>query len=114
MTDLPLADQIHVSSQKTVQHRTRIAQFGDGYSQRVADGLNSRVENWQFVWAGLTESDYQTLTDALDAGGAVTPYTYTPPGSSSAKTYAMTADGYTVQHHGADLYSVSANFKQVF
>ena len=114
MTALPLSTRIHVSGQKTVKHRTRIAQFGDGYSQRVPDGINSRVESWSVSWPGLNETDYQTVISTLDAAGAATALTWTPPGDSTVKKYVLTPDGYSVMHHGRGLYSISATLQQVF
>ena len=35
-----------------VQHRTLRAQFGDGYAQVAADGINARSESWPLSFTG--------------------------------------------------------------
>lgn len=36
----------------TVTHRIKSAQFGDGYTQRVGDGINTRKEVWPLTFLG--------------------------------------------------------------
>lgn len=109
----PFPELVHASSTKTVRHRTLIQQFGDGYSQRIPDGFNSRVESWSIEWIALPLSKYQTLTDALDAAGSVTPLLWTPPGETVQRKFVMTLDGYTVKKDGP-WWHVSCNMQQVF
>jgi len=114
MTALPLADAIHLNAGQGVKHRTRVTQFGDGYSQRVADGINSRVERWNITWPALTAADLQTVTATLDSVGAHGVLTWTPPTAATEKKYTLTPDGYSVEPQGAGLYSVRATLNQVF
>lgn len=113
MTALPLPDLIHPSSSKTVKHRTLKAQFGDGYSQRTPDGVNSQIENWAISWSAVNESEYSTIASALNSAGGAQVLTWTPPDSATAKKFLM-EDGFNVTFHGADLFTVSCNLTQVF
>jgi phage-related protein len=38
------------SATKTIAPRVRSAVFGDGYAQRMADGINSAPRQWQLVF----------------------------------------------------------------
>lgn len=113
MTLLPFGDRVHISAQKNVKHRTLVAQFGDGYSQRMPDGINHRVESWPVMWPALDANDYATLTAALDSVGGHGVLSWTPPGESTPKKFVV-QDGYRVDHVGGGLRAVSLVLQQVF
>lgn len=41
-----------VGSSSTNEHRARVAEFGNGYSQRSPDGINSKKETWNLTYRG--------------------------------------------------------------
>ena len=67
-----------VNSQKTVQPRVLKAEFGDGYRQRAADGLNSRPAAWDLKWDALTTADADAIEGFLAARGGVEAFWWTP------------------------------------
>ncbi len=62
--------------------RVRSAQFGDGYQQRVADGINSNRRVWNLTFS-KTQSDIDTILNFLEGEAGVTAFTWTPPRGSS-------------------------------
>lgn len=114
MTALPLPDLIAYDSAKTVKHRTLKAQFGDGYSQRAPDGINSQYEVWAISWPAVTASERDTITAALNTAGSASVLTWTPPDSATEKKYLMGDDGYSVNAHGGGLYTINCTLTQVF
>lgn len=48
---------------KRVTMRSIDVQFGDGYSQRAADGLNGVARTFQLTWSKLTAAQAQTIED---------------------------------------------------
>jgi phage-related protein len=74
------------SSAKTTELRVREAKFGDGYSQRIAAGLNVEGEEWtlQFV---LLVSQADTVEAFMRARGGVEAFLWTPPREATAKRW---------------------------
>ena len=100
-----------VNPQGTVKLRTRKAQFGDGYRQKVGDGVNAKVQSWPFSFIG-TDAEMAALMAFLDAHNAQT-FVFTPPGYGATPLY-WTCDGYTHVPHGGGVTTVSAVFEQDF
>lgn len=109
---MPLTQYISENSTKSIMHRTLTNQYGDGYSQRAADGLNSNVDQWDVYWIPVTSADRTTIVTALDAVGGWDYLTWTPPGDVSAIKVVL-KDKYTMRFV-ADRYQISATFIQVF
>lgn len=93
----------------TITLRERKAQFGDGYSQAVEDGLNAKVQAWPLVFDG-DSADVAPVNAFLDAHVGVSFY-WTPP--LGTQGYYQCAS-YTLVPHGSDLYTLTAQFQQVF
>lgn len=89
--------------------RVRVAQFGDGYEQRVADGINTDMQQWQLMFVKATATI--AAIDAQLAGyGGVTRFTWTPSGRSEIKVVCREwSRSYTDK--GVD--TLSAKFDQV-
>lgn len=56
--------------------RTRVAQFGDGYAQRTADGINTNPKIWTLRWT-VPPATADLIEDFFDAANAVTPFDWT-------------------------------------
>lgn len=65
-------------TQRVVKRRTNKAQFGDGYSQRSTDGLNTSLRTLTVNWSTLVSTDADVIEAFFDAHG-VTPFLWTPP-----------------------------------
>lgn len=89
------------------------AQFGDGYGQRAADGLNHWIDEWDVSWIPLNSTDKDTVVSALDASGGWDYLTWTPPGESTSKKFILDG-GYSIRPIGPAHWIISAKFKQVF
>lgn len=72
---------------KTVTARVRRAQFGDGYSLRVVDGLNAVTRTVTLTWPVLVSSDAQNLEDFFSGKAGATAFLYTLPGESVQRTW---------------------------
>lgn len=86
------------------------AQFGDGYSQTVAFGINNRAQTWPLQFTG--EGSYiAQIRDFLDAHYGAQSFTWVPPLGVEGR---FRAEDYTLQAHGMDVYTLSVTFQQVF
>lgn len=64
-------------------HRPRVktAQFGDGYGQRAADGINNDLVTWNLTF-NRVRSDIEAIAAFFKSKGGVIPFTWTPYGRS--------------------------------
>ena len=99
------------NSNKNKDFRILSAEFGDGYAQRAADGLNYISENWQLSWSLLTEAQADEITDFFDARAGIDAFTWTTPDGDS-KNFLVSE--YTRVPIANDIYSVSATLDEDF
>lgn len=90
--------------------KTRKAQFGDGYAQRVADGLNNRSSTYQLQFVGAAEK-LGAILAFLDAHAGATAFYWTPLLRSQAL---FTCEKYTEPTKDGDVYTMTAQFDQTF
>lgn len=97
--------------QKDIQYKIREAEFGDGYSQRAADGINNKRVTFQLQWKALNKTHADAIEAFLDARRGVQAFYYTVPDDVQRKYICKNFN--RPQAHGkAD--SISATFVQVF
>ncbi|MDR5825787.1 phage tail protein [Caballeronia sp. LZ043] len=99
------------STSGTTTLKTRKAQFGDGYAQRVADGLNNASSSFslQFVNDAATISAILAFLRAHAGATAFlwTPLLWTAPGLFTCESFSEpTRDG--------AVYTITATFDQTF
>lgn len=108
--------QIQASPTGTVAFSTIDAQFGDGYSQSAADGINNKGQSWSLRIRGLDEpgciitADMLAAEAFLDARGGWQSFEWTTPrgytGLFMCKNYGIQKD--------AKIFTFNANFVEVF
>lgn len=94
-----------------IDYRIREAQFGDGYSQAIADGINNKVQTWPLSFEGGIEI-IQPIIDFFDRHQGYKSFYWTPPGSSTPLLFR--ASKVSLTSKGAGVFSLSAEFKQVY
>ncbi len=88
------------------------AQFGDGFSQDAADGLNYIRKTIEVRWDVLTQSQAKTITDFFEAKGGITPFLYRHPFTPAALKF--TCKDWSLNDNANGLCSLNATFKQTF
>lgn len=78
--------QVQTKPRGDVRYRRRVAQYGDGYAQKVGDGLHTKVQDWTVTFSGSFD-EAQDVIDFLDQHAGYIPFMWTPPGSSSPKYF---------------------------
>lgn len=90
--------------------RVLSAQFGDGYKQEAADGINSKSQSWPLSFTG-SSARIIPIRNFLDGCEGYKAFYWTPPlgaqGLYKAKTY-------NLQHLGGDVWALTATFEQSF
>lgn len=100
-------------SQKTKEFRVLTADFGDGYSQSVPDGLNTHIESWDLTFEHYPASDINTITTFLDARLGSQSFYWTPPDELTPKLWKQ--DGsYSVAFNGPSTRTLNVTLKRVY
>jgi phage-related protein len=81
-------------------------EFGDGYGQRVGDGINTVRETWDLNWGSLTPDEATNADFFLRARGGYDAFLWTPPRATVAKKW--TCESWTLTPLDAPLAAASA------
>lgn len=90
--------------------RIRSVQFGDGYEQRAADGINADLRKYTLSFTGRSATDSTAILAFLETQGGVTSFDYTHPGDSSRK---FVCKEWSASDDGYNLKGIRATFQQV-
>jgi phage-related protein len=94
-------------------YRVQTAKFGDGYEQRVADGINFQVVNVTLTCALLDSTEKGDLIDFFNARGGYESFYYTLPSEASPRLW-VCQDPIQVTSAEANLWNVSFKIREVF
>lgn len=97
---------------KTAQARVLKTEFGDGYGQRVSDGLNPVRDTWSATWENLSIAEATLLDDFLRLLGGAIPFLWIPPGATVAKKFTCETWDRIKVDPAAD--TISCTFVEVF
>lgn len=99
------------------QPRVRIAKFGDGYEQRIADGINPIEETFNVTFNNRTEAEIDDITGYLASLGGVSSFNFTFPdnnGAGGETTIKVVCDNYAQTYTYDGHPSASATFRRVY
>jgi phage-related protein len=102
---------VYYSARKSTSTRVLKMDYGDGYSQRAADGINTIRDTWEVEFRG-TYSNMDSLQSILEGKAGHTYFTWTAPRGSTAEKWICTEWSRT--NLGRDKDAISATFIQVF
>ncbi|KVN36796.1 phage tail protein [Burkholderia pyrrocinia] len=90
--------------------RVRKAGFGDGYTQRTADGLNNRLSTYNLRFVGRAEK-IAAIFAFLDARAGAMSFYWTPPLRPQGR---FVCEKYTEPTKDGNVYTITAQFEQTF
>lgn len=95
------------------QFRVKTVSFGDGYEQRMPDGLNTTKRTWSLKWSLLSRDQKNVLIDFLyEMKGAYSFLWNVPDSDEAYRVVCKKMPSWTVDDYG--IYSVSAEFEEDF
>jgi phage-related protein len=103
---------VPATAQLTKRPKILAASFGDGYTQRTPNGLNSNPASWQLTFNFRTLAASQAFLAFLDALGGTAAFTWTARGEAVAKRW--TCKEYGVSEAPGAIWRGSATFEQDF
>lgn len=111
MATFPFENRISQASTAELDQKIVVAEYGDGYQQRAAIGINSIFQKWSVQVNYLTLTDRNTMVSFYNAHGRVISFDWTPPNGTAGKF--VFADPLTETSTG-NLYNFSMTLLQVF
>lgn len=92
--------------------KTLTVPFGDGYTERVAVGINNDAAQVTLSWVNITTAERDYIVDFLAARGGHEAFVYQPPGFSASKKWIC--PNWDDELTDPNNWSVSAPLQQVF
>jgi len=91
------------------------AQFGDGYEQRIVDGINNITRTWQMTFANRTKEDIDKLYKFFNTLAGVDTCKLTVPHAvDGEETVTVVIEGYARSLNTHNYYSMSCQAREVF
>ncbi|MDG5496976.1 MULTISPECIES: phage tail protein [Azospirillaceae] len=106
----PQPPNVGFSVENTI--RLSVAQFGDGYSQRIADGINNLQQSTSLSWSALTAVEADAIEGFFKARSDGSAFTYTLPGTTGAVRWMIAQWTRTLETPG--LWNINASLTKVF
>jgi phage-related protein len=86
--------------------------FGDGYTQRAGDGLNSVVRTISLSWTDLSDTDADTIDDFFEALTPGEAFDYTLPLATTSQKF--TVNEWSRTFGSGVHYNINAEFEKVY
>ena len=80
---------------KQTQPRVRIQRFGDGYEQRIVDGINNITENYTLTFTNRSKTESDDIIAFFDTQAGVAAFNFTIPDTNSTSTTTSVTSGST-------------------
>ena len=94
-------------------HRVLTASFGDGYEQRVKDGINTKVDTFSLTFNNRSATDINRIAAFFDAK-AGNNFTFTVTDHSGDTNMKVVCDGYNIVYLAENFHSLNCNFRRVY
>jgi phage-related protein len=96
--------------------KVRVTDFGDGYQQRIAAGINNLEQNYSVGFANRTKEEIDDIVAFFVSKGGVTNFTFTIPDSNNSGETAIKVicESWSQAYLSGDYYACSASFKRVY
>lgn len=96
----------------TRQPKVKAVRFGDGYEQRIQDGINSDKQVWSLQFTNRDSADIDSIESDLASLKGVDYFLWTPPRSSTQGKYICRSWQRQIAVGTTD--SLTATFEQVY
>ena len=93
------------------QPRVLLGKFGDGYEQRVGDGINLRPRKWSLTFNTRTDAEMSPILAFLRARNGVEAFDWTDPDGVAGKFVCRSWTRLPVRY---GINNLSAVFEEVF
>ena len=90
--------------------------FGDGYQQRIAKGINNLQQSYGVSFDNRTKEEIDDITAFFTNKGGVTKFDFTIPDSNNSgeTTIKVVCSSWSQAYKTGDYYGCSATFRRVY
>jgi len=102
---------------KKVEPTVLKIQFGDGYEQRIAEGINSIKEIFSISFNNRPKAEIDDIVAFFDNKKGTTAFNYTIPDTNvggNERTVKVVCENYTQAYVYDDFYSCTATLRRVY
>jgi len=94
---------------RQTRHNVLVAKFGDGYEQRVGDGINTKQESFAVVFSNRTTAEINVLSSWVDSKIGDN-FSIVVAGTSVK----VACEEYTIQYVNTNVQTLNATFRRVY
>lgn len=101
---------------KNTKPKTLMASFGDGYEQRIVDGINNLRQTFSVAFNNRTKEEIDDIIAFFDSKNGVTAFNYTYPDSNAGgeTTVKVVCEDYNLNYINSEFYGCTATFRRVY
>ena len=106
------------SLKRSSKPKIHLATFGDGYEQRLVDGINPINETFSVTFATRTKEEIDDIVAFFESKQGVTAFDFTIPDAtvspSGETTVKVVCDSFNISYDSPISHSCSAKFRRVY
>lgn len=104
------------SLQNSITPRVLKMSFGDGYEQRIQDGINSIARTFSVSFNPREKAEIDDIVSFFDSKKAVISFDFTYPDSNfgGERTIKVVCENYNITYNTDEFYGCTATFRQVY
>ena len=102
---------------RKVTPRVQLAQFGDGYEQRLSTGINPLQESYDVAFTNRARAEADDIIAFFENKKGSTNFNFTIPDTNSGgneKIIKVVCDDWSLSYLNAEASSISATFRRVY
>jgi phage-related protein len=97
---------------KTSKPRVNVANFGDGYSQRIIGSINHQEDSWDLKFVHRSLVDSAAIISFFESHKGATSFLWTPPGESTE--YKVICTEWSIEYSSPISRIISCKFTRVY
>lgn len=99
---------------RTAKQRVLVATFGDGYEQRVGDGVNIKEETFSIAFNNRPASEINLIAAFFDVKAGTAFDFAVSDHTSTNTTIKVVCDDYSITYNQETIHSLTATFRRVY
>ena len=101
---------------RSFKPKVHLATFGDGYEQRLADGINTIKEEYSISFETRPKDTIDDITQYFESLKGITAFNFTIPDSnnSGVRVIKVVCSEFDVTYDYGNFYSCNATFRRVY
>lgn len=102
---------------RNTRPRVLRARFGDGYEQRLPDGINTLETTYEITFINRPKAEIDDIVAYLDLKAGATAFNFTIPDSNASPeetTIKVVCEDYNLIYVSSNCYTCTATFRRVY